>query len=60
MSSLLVNEFEPSDDHAAIREGVRSVVTRFGDDYSSFTARWLMPGGSESRCRRNMAVPASA
>src|SRR2546425_12242038 len=33
MSSLLVNEFEPSDDHAAIREGVRSVVTRFGDDY---------------------------
>jgi acyl-CoA dehydrogenase len=33
MSSLLVNEFEPADDHAAIREGVRSVVTRFGDDY---------------------------
>src|SRR5256885_2727930 len=33
MSSLLANEFEPSDDHAAIREGVRSVVTRFGDDY---------------------------
>src|SRR5258708_19109746 len=33
MSSLLVNEFEPSDDHAAIREGVRGVVTRFGDDY---------------------------
>src|SRR5712672_2045972 len=33
MSSLLVNEFEPTDDHAAIREGVRSVVTRFGDDY---------------------------
>src|SRR5258707_8563425 len=33
MSSLRVNEFEPSDDHAAIREGVRSVVTRFGDDY---------------------------
>jgi acyl-CoA dehydrogenase len=33
MNSLLVNEFEPSDDHAAIREGVRSVVTRFGDDY---------------------------
>jgi acyl-CoA dehydrogenase len=33
MSSSLVNEFVPSDDHAAIREGVRSVVTRFGDDY---------------------------
>src|SRR5258705_6643439 len=33
MSSLLANEFEPADDHAAIREGVRSVVTRFGDDY---------------------------
>jgi acyl-CoA dehydrogenase len=33
MSSVLVNEFTPSDDHAAIREGVRSVVTRFGDDY---------------------------
>jgi len=33
MSSLLANEFEPSDDHAAIREGVRSVVTRFGDEY---------------------------
>ena len=33
MSSSLANEFEPSDDHAAIREGVRSVVTRFGDDY---------------------------
>src|SRR5260370_33803855 len=33
MSSLLVNEFEPSDDHAAIREGVRAVVTRFGDNY---------------------------
>ena len=33
MSSSLANEFEPSDDHAAIREGVRAVVTRFGDDY---------------------------
>src|SRR5450755_4422991 len=33
MNSLLVNEFEPMDDHAAIREGVRGVVTRFGDDY---------------------------
>src|SRR6195952_3810337 len=33
MSSLLVNEFEPGDDRAAIREGVRAVVTRFGDDY---------------------------
>ncbi len=33
MSSSLANEFVPSDDHAAIREGVRSVVTRFGDDY---------------------------
>jgi acyl-CoA dehydrogenase len=33
MSSSLVNEFEPSNDHDAIREGVRSVVTRFGDDY---------------------------
>src|SRR5258705_3107761 len=33
MSSLLANEFEPADDHAAIREGVRAVVTRFGDDY---------------------------
>ncbi|MEA2910843.1 MAG: hypothetical protein QOJ15_2924, partial [Bradyrhizobium sp.] len=33
MSSLLVNEFDVSDGHAAIREGVRSVVTRFGDDY---------------------------
>ena len=33
MSSLLANEFEPADDQAAIREGVRSVVTRFGDDY---------------------------
>jgi acyl-CoA dehydrogenase len=33
MNSLLVNEFETAEDHAAIREGVRSVVTRFGDDY---------------------------
>ena len=33
MSNSLANEFEPADDHAAIREGVRSVVTRFGDDY---------------------------
>src|SRR5580698_5506159 len=33
MSSSLANEFTPSDDHAAIREGVRSVATRFGDDY---------------------------
>src|SRR5437879_13258691 len=33
MSSLLANEFEPADDQAAIREGVRAVVTRFGDDY---------------------------
>jgi acyl-CoA dehydrogenase len=33
MSSGLTNEFEPTDDHAAIRTGVRSVVTRFGDDY---------------------------
>jgi acyl-CoA dehydrogenase len=33
MNSSLANEFVPSDDHAAIREGVRSVVTRFGDDY---------------------------
>src|SRR5712691_8149262 len=33
MSSSLVNEFEPSNDHDAIRAGVRSVVTRFGDDY---------------------------
>src|ERR1700689_3658524 len=33
MSSSLANEFMPWDDHAAIREGVRAVVTRFGDDY---------------------------
>src|ERR1700677_637551 len=33
MNSSLTNKFTPSDDHAAIREGVRSVVTRFGDDY---------------------------
>jgi acyl-CoA dehydrogenase len=31
--SSVANEFEPTDDHAAIRAGVRSVVTRFGDDY---------------------------
>ena len=31
--SALANEFEPGDDQAAIREGVRAVVTRFGDDY---------------------------
>src|SRR6202171_4116118 len=31
--SALANEFEPEDDQAAIREGVRGVVTRFGDDY---------------------------
>src|SRR5258708_34944639 len=31
--SSLANEFEPGDDQAAIREGVRGVVTRFGDDY---------------------------
>jgi acyl-CoA dehydrogenase len=31
--SALANEFEPGDDQAAIRDGVRSVVTRFGDDY---------------------------
>src|SRR5258706_8691400 len=33
MSTVLVNEFNVPDDHVAIREGVRSVVTRFGDDY---------------------------
>jgi len=33
MSSSLSNEFEPVDDHVAIRDGVRAVVTRFGDDY---------------------------
>ena len=31
--SALASEFEPGDDQAAIREGVRAVVTRFGDDY---------------------------
>src|SRR2546422_5656280 len=31
--SALATEFEPGDDQAAIREGVRGVVTRFGDDY---------------------------
>src|SRR3979490_12984 len=31
--SELANEFDPADDQAAIREGVRAVVTRFGDDY---------------------------
>ena len=31
--SALANEFEPGEDQAAIREGVRAVVTRFGDDY---------------------------
>ena len=31
--SALANEFEAGDDQAAIREGVRGVVTRFGDDY---------------------------
>ena len=31
--SALANEFEPGDDQAAIREGVRSIVTRFDDDY---------------------------
>jgi acyl-CoA dehydrogenase len=31
--SALANEFEPGDDQAAIRDGVRAVVTRFGDDY---------------------------
>jgi acyl-CoA dehydrogenase len=31
--SALANEFEPSDDHAAIREGVRAVVSRFDDEY---------------------------
>src|SRR2546430_6644742 len=31
--STLANEFEPGDDQAAIREGVRAVVARFGDDY---------------------------
>ena len=33
MSSGPTNEFEPTEDYAAIRAGVRSVVTRFGDDY---------------------------
>src|SRR5438445_7451730 len=31
--SALANEYEAGDDQAAIREGVRAVVTRFGDDY---------------------------
>ena len=31
--SALASEFELGDDHAAIREGVRAVVTRFGDEY---------------------------
>jgi acyl-CoA dehydrogenase len=68
MSSLLVNEFEPADDHAAIREGVRAVVNRFGDDYwlardddgvfpFEFHRAMAMPAGSASRCRKNMAVP---
>lgn len=33
MSSGPTNEFEPTEDYAAIWAGVRSVVTRFGDDY---------------------------
>ena len=31
MSSTLTNEFDLSDDDAAIQEGVCSIVTRFGD-----------------------------
>ena len=45
MSSLLANEFVPSDDHAATREGVRFVVTR---------------AGSASRCRRSTAAAGTA
>ena len=41
MSSPLVNEFEPSDDHAAIREGVRGVVTRFIDAQLGENQLWL-------------------
>ena len=50
MSSSLANEFVPSDDHAAIREGVRSVVTRFGDDY------WLARDDDDRAYRKS--VPA--
>jgi len=68
MSSLLANEFEPADDHAAIREGVRSVVTRFGDDYwlardddgkfpFEFHRAMADAAGSESPCRKNLAAP---
>jgi hypothetical protein len=45
-----------SDNHRALRDGVRAVVSRFGDDY------WLerdddgvFPFGSASRCRRSLA-----
>ena len=54
-------------DHAAIREGVRAVVTRFDDEYwlardedgefpPDSIAPWPMPAGLASPCRRNMAV----
>ncbi|MGZ5874336.1 MAG: hypothetical protein ACXWKP_19735 [Bradyrhizobium sp.] len=38
-----------SDDHAAIREGVRSIVARFGDDY------WL---ARDDDCAYRKSVPA--
>ena len=58
-------------DHAALREGVRAVVSRFGDEYwlardedgdfpREFHARWPRPAGSASPCRRPTAAPAWA
>ncbi len=67
MSSVLANEFVPSEDHAAIREGVRSVVMRFGDDYwlgrdddGVFPFEFHRAMADAGWLRRNMAAPASA
>ena len=71
MSSALANEFDVPDDHAAIRDGVRSVVSRFGDDYwlagdddgvfpFEFHRAMADAGWLGITMRRNMAAPASA
>ena len=71
MDRSFSNQLDVPEDHAAIREGVSAVVTRFDDEYwlardedgefpANSIVRWRMPAGSASQCRRSMAALASA
>jgi acyl-CoA dehydrogenase len=58
MDRSFSNQLDVPEDHAAIRDGVRAVVTRFDDEY------WLARDEDgkfpfESPCRNHMAAQAS-